>query len=183
MHLPPPVGDRFLVNYDARSLSWHGPDAHGLSTIHPFFWRAVDGAHVDYRRQRMARRALRRHLPARRAADDRAIAVRSGRARRRDPVAEIPLYHFADADADHRRGNDFQRAVHVHRFPVDLRADARRSAQRDAPDATFRSSAQSRAAISAKARRRDGDGAVLSPPYCFVFRPAAQAWQQGGGDK
>jgi hypothetical protein len=40
----------------------------------------------------------------------------------------------ADADADHRGGDDLLGAVHLHRFPADLRAHARRAGQRDPSD-------------------------------------------------
>ena len=55
-------------------------------------------------------------------------------ARRRDAVAALPLRHAAAADADHRRRDDVLGAVHVHRLPADLRAHARRSAQRHPSD-------------------------------------------------
>ena len=70
------------------------------------------------------------------------------------PLAAVPLRHAAAADADHRRRDDVLGAVHVHRLPADLRADARRPAQRDAPDGDAVVPARDlRAAASAKARR------------------------------
>ena len=82
---------------------------------------------------------------------------RSTRPRRIDgatPLAAVPPRHAAAAHADHRGGDDVLGAVHLHRLPADLRADARRPAQRHAPDGDARrSSAPSPAARSAKARR------------------------------
>src|SRR4029077_3428889 len=53
--------------------------------LHRLSRRAVERAAVRYRGEHLARRALRRHRPARRAADDLAIALRGGGARRRHP--------------------------------------------------------------------------------------------------
>ena len=70
------------------------------------------------------------------------------------PLAAVPLRHAAAADADHRGGDDLLGAVHLHRLPADLRADARRPAQRDAPDGDAVVPARDlRAARSARARR------------------------------
>ena len=90
-----------------------------LSTIVANVWRGVP---------------VRRDHAARRPADDLAVLLRSLGDRRRDAVAAVPPHHAAAADADHRGRDDVLGAVHVHRLPADLRADARRPAERDAPD-------------------------------------------------
>ena len=57
-------------------------------------------------------------------------------------------------DADHRGGDDLLGAVHLHRLPADLRAHARRPAERHAPDGHAVLPARaSPAARSARARR------------------------------
>ena len=70
------------------------------------------------------------------------------------PLAALPLRHAAAADADHRRRDDLLGAVHLHRLPADLRADARRPGERHPPDGdAVASSAAFPAASSARARR------------------------------
>ena len=93
---------------------------------------------VGDRRQRLARHPVRRHLPAGRAADDLAVALRGGGARRRQRLAALPARHRADADADPGGGADLLGAVHLHRFPADLRHHPRRAAELDASDGDAR---------------------------------------------
>ena len=45
-------------------------------------------------------------------------------------LADIPPRHLSDADSHRRRGDDFFGAVHLHRLPAHLGADARRAGQR-----------------------------------------------------
>ena len=109
--------------------------------------------------------------------------LRGGGARRRDAVAAVPLRHAAAADADHRRRDDVLGAVHVHRLPADLRAHARRPAQRDAPDGDAVVPARDlRAAASAKARRsRPRWCRSCSRRSCSATSACSAArWQQGG---
>ena len=64
-------------------ISWtlmqHGPHRR----LHRLPRRAVERALLDDRRQHLARRAVRRDLPARRPADDLAVVLRGGEPRRR----------------------------------------------------------------------------------------------------
>ena len=62
------------------TLTQDGPDR----PLHRFPRRAVARAPLDHRRERLARRAFRRDLPAGGPADRPALAVRSGLDRRRD---------------------------------------------------------------------------------------------------
>src|SRR2546423_13599782 len=94
----------------------------------------MDGAVLYHRCQYLARRSLRRDYPARRPANDLTLVLRSGEPRRSVALATIPPRDAAAFDADHCRGDDVLGAVHVHRLPVDLRADARRAAQLDPLD-------------------------------------------------
>jgi multiple sugar transport system permease protein len=89
------------------------------------------------------------------------------------------------ADPDHRRGDDVLGAVHLHRLPVDLRADARRAAQFDAPDGHAVVSARHpRRQPGRGSRDRDGDGAVPAGGDHFsYFGLQRRAWPQGGSDK
>src|SRR5438045_3183671 len=48
-------------------------------------------------------------------------------------LAALPLRDAAAPDADHRGGDDFLGALHLHRLPADLRHHARRAAERHAP--------------------------------------------------
>ena len=49
-------------------------------------------------------------------------------------LAALPFRHAALADADHRDHHDLLGPVHLHRFPADLRADARWAGERHASD-------------------------------------------------
>ena len=113
------------------------------------------------------------------------VVLRGGEPRRRLAVAAVPLRHAAAADADHRGGDDVLGAVHVHRLPADLRADARWTAQRDAPDGdAFVPARDSRRQPRRRRGDRDGDGAVPArrDPRSY-FGLQRRAWQQGGTDK
>ncbi len=130
---------------------------------------------LDHRRQRLARHSLRRDHAAGRAADDLALALRGLGDRRRHALAAIPLRHAAAAHADHRGGDDLLGALHLHRFPADLRAHARRPAERDPPDGDALVPARH---LGRRARRRRGDldrhGAVpAGGDPVQLLRPAA----------
>ncbi len=64
------------------------------------------------------------------------------------PLADVPLRHLPVADPHHRRGDDVLGAVHLHRFPAHLGADARRSRQRHASDGDARLPARHRRRLS-----------------------------------
>jgi len=114
------LGDRLLVDLRRAVLGGvvgareDGDHRH----LHRFPRRALDGALLDHRRQHLARRALRRDLPARGAADDLAHALRGGGPGRRDRVAKVPARDAADAHTDHRRGDDVLGAVHLTDFQL-----------------------------------------------------------------
>ena len=135
-----------------------------LGIIHEyidFLGRALARALLDDRRQHLARRAVRRDHAARRTADDLAVLLRGGEPRRRVALAAVPLRDAAAPDADHRGRDDVLGAVHVHRLPADLRADARRTAQRDAPDGDAVVPARDSRRQPGRGRGdRDRDGAV-----------------------
>jgi multiple sugar transport system permease protein len=107
-----------------------------LGLIHQYIdflgqpWNAL----VGDRRQRLARHPVRGDNAACRAADDLAVALRGGNARRRGSVAALPLRHPADAVADHRRRHDLFGIAHVHRLPAHLRHHARGPDQRHSTD-------------------------------------------------
>ncbi len=74
------------------------------------------------------------------------------------PLADIPPHYLPAADSDHCRGHDVLGALHVHRLPAHLGADARRPRQCHAPDGDARLPARHRRRLSG---RRRGD---LPPP-------------------
>src|SRR5258706_8458655 len=161
-----------------RAVLGHLVDAHEDGPdpcVHRFSRRSLERAPVGDRGEHLARRAVRRDLPPRGAPDHRAVAVRSGGARRRDPMAALLVRDAAAPHADHRGRNDVFRALHLHRFPADLRHHARRSAERDAPDGDAFVPARDFRRLARRGRRdRDRDGAV--PPRrdpLQLLRPAA----------
>ena len=116
--------------------------------------RAVERALVGDRRQHLARHPLRRDHPARGPADDFALALRGGDARRRQRLAAVPPCHVSDAHADHRRRHDVLGADDLRRLPA--RSTRSPAAARSTPRISWRrsrSSGRSPAAISARARR------------------------------
>ena len=87
---------------------------------------------LDHRRQHLARRAVLRHQPARRAADHQSRAQRGRRHRRRQALAAVLVHHLAAAAArDHGRGAVLGHSD-VRRLPDRLCDDRRRTGQRDA---------------------------------------------------
>src|SRR6266567_3030771 len=97
-------------------------------------------------------------------------------------MAAVPPRHAAAADSHHRRGDDFLGSVHVHGLPADLRAHARRAAQRDSPHGDAFVSASDTGRQSRRGSGdRDGDGAVSA--RCdshLVFRTSAPGLATGG---
>ena len=166
------VGDRLLVDL-RRAVLDHQLGAHGTGPdrpLHRLPRRPVECALVDDRRQRLARRAVRRDHAARRSADDLAVALRSLGDRRRHAVAAVPARHAAAADADHRGGDDLLGAVHLHRLPADLRAHARRAAERHAPDGHAVVPARDLRRCAGRRRGdRDRDGAVPAGAIMFSY--------------
>ena len=157
------VGDRVLVDLRFAVLDHQlgAAEARPHQRVHRFPRPALARALLDDRRQHLARRAVRRHHAAGRIADDLAVVLRGGEPRRRVAVAAVPLRDAAAADADHRRRDDVLGADHVHRLPADLRADARRAAQFDAPDGHAVVPARDLGRQPGRGRGdRDGDGAV-----------------------
>ena len=61
-------------------------------------------------------------------------------------MGNVPLHHLSLVDPDHRGGDDVLGAVHLHRLPVDLGDDARRSGELHAFDGD--------AVVSARDHRR-----------------------------
>src|SRR5262245_46255183 len=125
----------------------------------------------------MARGPVHRDLPARRIADDPAIALRGGEYRRRNALAEVLARDAAAAHADHRGGDDFLGALHVHRLPTHLRADPRRPAQRDAPNGDARiPTRNSRRCAGRRCGARSGNGPVppCRDPLQLLRSPAAR---------
>ena len=116
-------------------------------------------------------------------ADDLALVLRSGEPGRRLALAAVPSRDAAAADADHRGRHDLLGAVHVHRLPADLRADARRAAQCDAPDGDAVLPAGDPRRQPRRGRGdRDGDGAVpAGGDTDQLFRAAAPGLATGGG--
>jgi hypothetical protein len=108
-------------------------------------------------------------------ADDSHLRCTRRRARRRERLAALPVRDAAAVDADHRGGDDVLGAVHVHRLPADLRADARRAAERNAPDGHAFVPARDLRRQPRRGRRdRDGDGPVpAGGDPVQLLRPAA----------
>ena len=100
---------------------------------HQLARRSRSGDDLDHDRQCLARRAVLRDQPARRAADDQPRTARGGGDRRRPAVEPLPARHLAAAAA----GDDGGRAVlgdpDLRRLPARLRADRRRAGQRHPP--------------------------------------------------
>src|SRR6266403_4040327 len=137
----------------------------------------------DDRGQHLARRAVRCDLPAGRPADDLAVVLRSGELGRCHRLAAVAPRDLAPAGSDHRGRDDLFSAVHVHRLPADLRAHARRAAQRDAPDGHAVVPARhSRRVPGRRCRDRDRDGSVSARgDHVFLFRSAASRLATGWG--
>ena len=95
--------------------------------------------------------------------------------RRRHALAAVPPRHAAAAHADHRGGDDLLGAVHLHRLPADLRAHARRAAERHAPDGHAVVPARHLRRRAGRRRGdRDRDGAVpAGGDHVQLLRPAA----------
>ena len=151
-----------------------------------FLGQPVARALRHHRRQHLARRAVRRDHAARRAADHLAVVLRGREPRRRDRLAQVPLRDAAAAHADHRRRDDVLGALHVHRLPAHLRADARRAAQRDAPHGHAVVPARDLGRQPGRGRRhRHRDGAVpdRARSCSAISVCSGGAWQQGGTDK
>ena len=90
------LGDRLLVDLRSAILDrLLGADQvrHSSTNYIDFLGQPWHARWSRDRRQRLARHSFRRHHAARRTADDLALAARSGDARRRQPVAAIPLRH------------------------------------------------------------------------------------------
>src|SRR5882762_4260343 len=138
----------------------------------------------DDRVQHLARRAVRCDLPAGRPADDLAVVLRSGELGRCLRLAAVAPRDPAPAGSDHRGRDDLFSAVHVHRLPADLRAHARRAAQRDAPDGhAVVPAGHSRRVPGRRCRDRDRDGSVSARgDHVFVFRSAASRLATGRGE-
>src|SRR5438093_6812477 len=85
---------------------------------------------VADRRQHVARHALLRHHAAGRPADDLARPLRSGRHRRRQHHAALPLGDAAGHQAGAHHRDDVLGDLHLRRFPAHLRAHPRRARQR-----------------------------------------------------
>ena len=96
-------------------------------------------------------------------------------------LAALPLHHLPDADPDHRRGDDVLGALHLHRLPADLRADARRAAQRHAPDgdAVVPARHTRRRPRHRRGDRRRHDPVPARRDPVQLFRPAAPALAAG----
>ena len=178
-HADRAVGDRLLVDLRSAVLD-HLLVAHQTwphPPVHRFSRPALERALVGDRRQCLARHPVRGDNAARGLADDLALALRGGDARRRGPVAAFPLRHPADAVADHRRRHDLLGAAHLHRLPAHLRHHARGPDQRHPSDGdALVSSAPSPGDVSARARR--------SPtPWCrFCWRPSCSVISDCSGD-
>jgi multiple sugar transport system permease protein len=100
----------------------------------------------------------------------------------RHVVAALPLHHLSAADADHRGRHDLLGAVHLHRLPADLGADARRSGECHASDGDAELSARH------SFGRRLGEGAAIATamiPFLLAaiaiswFGMQRRKWQQG----
>src|SRR6267143_2333243 len=171
------LGDRILVDLRFPVLRGElGADAPRPDPpVHRLSGRALARAALRDRREHLARRAVRGDFAARRAADHIAVPVRGLLHRRGDAVAAVLARHAAHAHAHHRGGDDVQRAVHVHRLPIDLRAHARRPAQCHPLDGDALVPARhSRRSDRRRRGARHADGAV--PPRrdpVFLLRPAA----------
>ena len=74
-------------------ISWSLQQARPDRPLHRLPRRSLECALVGHRRQCLARHSVRRHLPAGRAADDLAVALRGGGARRRQCLAALPARH------------------------------------------------------------------------------------------
>ncbi len=96
-------------------------------------------------------------------------------------VPEVLARDAADALADHRGGDDLLGAVHVHRLPADLGADARRPDQCDPPDghAVLPARDPGRCARRGRGDRHRHDSVPAGGDPVQLFRPAAQTVAAG----
>src|SRR5439155_793842 len=154
-----------------------GPDR----PVHRFSRRALARAAFGDRCEHLAGRPVRGDFPAGGAADHPAVPVRGILDRRRDALAAVLERHAAAAHADHRGGDDLQRALHVHGFPAHLRAHARRAAQRHSLDGDARVPARHPRRRARRRRRAgDADGAVSAGgDYVLLLRIAAPCLAAG----
>ena len=140
---------------------------------------------VADRRQHLARHPVRRDLPAGRAADHLALALRGGDARRRHCLAALPPRHLADADADPGRGADLLGASSP--SPTSSSSMPSPAAGRSTRPTSWRRSAFQRGIPGGQL----GEGAAIAVamiPFLVAatlfsyFALARRKWQQGGSD-